>query len=143
MTTKTGKERVSGITWHVEAALEMQWLMSDQQDSSLVFGIEDTIKTAWATACRLANIGGLQFRDLRATANTRMEMANIPEAVRMKILGHSQSSTNYRHYLRVNRDLAKSVAMTLGNVGGEQFIKGERKGKQSTNLDLDTEKGTL
>ena len=115
--------------------------MSDQQENSLVFGIEDTIKRAWATACRLAEINGLQFRDLRATANTRMEMANIPESVRMKILGHSQASTNYRHYLRVNRDLAKSVAITLGNAYQTQFEKGERKGEPSVLLAKDEEKG--
>ncbi len=47
----------------------------------------------------------------------------------MKILGHSQASTNYRHYLRVNRDLAKSVATTLGNTYQAQSEKGERKGE--------------
>ena len=130
MTTKTGQERVCGITPRLRAALELQWWMSDQQENSLVFGIEDTIKRAWATACRLAEIDGLQFRDLRATANTRMEMVNIPEALRVKILGHSQASTNYRNYLRVNRDLAKSVAAIMGNVAGERNIKGNEKGNR-------------
>lgn len=142
MTTKTGKERVCGITPRLKAALETQWWMSDQQENSLVFGIADTIKRAWASACRSAEIDGLQFRDLRATANTRMEMANIPESVRMKILGHSQASTNYRHYLRVNRDLAKSVAATLGNLDGEQKAKGERKGEQATTDAEKVKKGT-
>jgi integrase len=141
-TTKTGKARVCGITPRLLAALELQWQMSDQQENSLVFGIASTIKRAWASACHVAEIAGLQFRDLRATANTRMEMANIPESIRMKILGHSQSSTHYRHYLRVNRDLAKSVATIMGNATEERRAIGERIGKREAILPHKARKGT-
>jgi integrase len=141
--TKTGKARVCGITPRLLAALELQWQMSDQQENSLVFGIASTIKRAWASACHVAEIAGLQFRDLRATANTRMEMANIPESIRMKILGHSQSSNNYRHYLRVNRDLAKSVATIMGNATEERNAIGERIGEREAILPHKARKGTL
>jgi integrase len=121
------------------AALKLQWQMSDQQENSLVFGIASTIQRAWASACRVAKIAGLKFRDLRATANTRMEMANIPEYIRMKIPGHSQSSTDYRHYLRVNRDLAKSVATILRNATEKRNAIGERE----SILSHKARKGTL
>jgi len=64
-----------------------------------------TTKRAWATACRLAGIAGLQFRDLRTSAGMRMLARGVQYAVVAKILGHRDTKTTYRWYTQLGTDL--------------------------------------
>jgi integrase len=58
-----------------------------------------TIKTAWATACRKAEIKGLRFHDLRHTFGTRAADAGVPLTAIARVMGHSSTQTTegYAH----------------------------------------------
>lgn len=97
MNSKTMKHREVPMTRRV--AEELRRLMDVKRPglSELVFGITDTIKTAFGTACKLAQIDNLRFHDFRHSAITRMVAAGIPPAEVMKITGHTQMSTFLRY----------------------------------------------
>ena len=64
-------------------------------------------KTGFATACRLAGVTGLQFRDLRTTCGTRLLQNGISVPEVAKILGHSDLKTTYRGYLALDQTSRK------------------------------------
>ncbi len=72
-----------------------------------------SIKKAFDTAKRHAAITDLHFHDLRATAATRMIRVGIPLAEVARVLGHTQPTTTYRHYVMANADTALRVASAL------------------------------
>lgn len=110
--TKTEDSRTVGMTPRLREALERLWDMSPKDKSGLVFGITDTIKTAWKTACRLSNVKDFRFHDCRHTATTRMIASGSPHTEVMKITGHTQLKTFLR-YLNITPETAKSVASRL------------------------------
>lgn len=110
--TKTEDARTVGITPRLREELELLWEMSPKDETGLVFGITDTIKTAWKTACRLASIKDFRFHDCRHTATTRMIASGSPHTEVMKITGHTQLKTFLR-YLNITPETAKSVASRL------------------------------
>jgi integrase len=65
------------------------------------------IKTAFATACQLAEIRDLEWHDLRATFCTRMAMAGYDAFTIKTIMGHRDMTTTER-YIRAVR-LTKQV----------------------------------
>jgi integrase len=56
-------------------------------------------KRSWATALRVAGIGGLTFHDLRRTFVTRLSVKGVPLAVVGKLAGHSTLATTQKHYI--------------------------------------------
>ncbi len=112
--TKTEDARVVGITPRLKDELERLWEVSPKDYNQSVFGITDTIKRAWKTACRLANIEDFRFHDCRHTATTRMISSGSPHTEVMKITGHSQLKTFLR-YLNITSETANKVASRLSN----------------------------
>ena len=112
--TKTEDSRTVGITPRLSEELLSLWEVSPKDKDVSVFGITDTVKTAWKTACRLAGIGDFRLHDCRHTATTRMIASGSPHTEVMKITGHSQIKTFLR-YLNVTTETTSSVASRLSN----------------------------
>jgi integrase len=117
--TKTQTERTVGMTPRVWNALRS---LSDPalDGETLVFGITDTIKTGWKSACRDAGITGLHFHDLRHTAITRMVNEGVPSAEIMKTSGHTQMTT-FQRYVNPTAGTARRNADRLARYHAEQM----------------------
>jgi len=57
----------------------------------------DSLKWTFSRACKIANISGLRFHDLRHTAATRMIENGVNIVVVSKILGHADLKTTMRY----------------------------------------------
>ncbi len=119
--TKTEDARTVGMTPRLAEALENLWAVSPKDKEQTVFGITDTIKTAWKTACRLAEIEDFRFHDCRHTATTRMIASGSPHTEVMKITGHSQIRTFLR-YLNITSETANNVALRLNSYLDQRLI---------------------
>lgn len=108
--TKTMRERHTAMTERIVEALSA---LPRTEPEALVFGITGCIKKAFDTAKRNATIHDLHFHDLRATAATRMIQMAIPLAEVARVLGHTQPTTTYKHYVMANADTALRVASAL------------------------------
>lgn len=112
--TKTEEARTVGITPRLRTELEILWEASPKNLEASVFGIGESIKTAWKTACKLANVSDFRFHDCRHTATTRMIASGSPHTEVMKITGHSQIKTFLR-YLNITSETANNVASRLND----------------------------
>jgi integrase len=110
--TKTEDSRVVGITPRLSIELANLWEHSVSDPGMSVFGITNTIKTAFSSACKEAGITDFRFHDCRHTATTRMISAGSPHTEVMKITGHSQIKTFLR-YLNITQETANKVALQL------------------------------
>lgn len=110
--TKTDHARTVGITPRLRTELEHLWESSPKDSNGLVFGITNTIKTSFASACREADISNFRFHDCRHTATTRMIASGSPHTEVMKITGHTQIKTFLR-YLNITSETTKQVASRL------------------------------
>jgi integrase len=93
--------------------LEKLWESSPKEKDLLVFGITNTIKTAFKSACKEADIKDFRFHDCRHTATTRMIASGSSHTEVMKITGHTQLKTFLR-YLNITSETASNVASRLG-----------------------------
>ncbi len=109
---KTEKKRIVPITERLCAEIEALWRTSPQTPDWNVFGVEDTVKKSFASACRDAKVKDFRFHDCRHTAITRMIAAGIPAPEVMKISGHTQMSTFLR-YLNPTVETMNRHAETL------------------------------
>nr|MBA3769595.1 site-specific integrase [Blastocatellia bacterium] len=105
--TKTQTERLAPLTARVAEALRKMPTASDKVFSTAY------IQRSWSTSKRLAGLDALQFRDLRRTAGTRMELCGIPHAIVQKILGHSAQDITGRHYIAATAETIREVAERL------------------------------
>jgi integrase len=112
--TKTEESRTVGMTLRLRQELDLLWEVSPKDLNGSVFGIENSVKTAWKTACRLAAIQDFRFHDCRHTATTRMISSGSPHTEVMKITGHSQLKTFLR-YLNITPETSRKVALRLNN----------------------------
>jgi integrase len=110
--TKTEDARTVGITPRLRTELEQLWETSPKENEFLVFGITNTIKTAFKSACKEAAIKDFRFHDCRHTATTRMIASGSPHTEVMKITGHTQLKTFLR-YLNITPETASIVASRL------------------------------
>ena len=102
------------MTPRVKAALQKLNDQAADKENSLVFGITDTIKNGWKSACTDAGIEGLHFHDLRHTAITRMVSEGLPTAEIMKTSGHTQMTT-FQRYVNPTMATAQANALRLGS----------------------------
>jgi integrase len=86
-----------------------------------VFGITNTIKTAFKSACEEAGIKDFRFHDCRHTATTRMIASGSPHTEVMKITGHTQLKTFLR-YLNITPETARTVASRLSDYLAERQV---------------------
>ena len=56
-----------------------------------------SIKTSWATACKLAGITNLRFHDLRHTFGTRAADESVPLTAIAKVMGHGSTKTTEKY----------------------------------------------
>jgi integrase len=110
--TKTAKARTVGITERVYQELTRLWEQSPKDSDELVFGIKDTVKRSFASACRDANIEGFHFHDCRHTAITRMIQAGLSPMEVMKVSGHTQMNT-FARYVNPNTQAVTRIADVL------------------------------
>jgi len=110
--TKTEESRTVGMTQRLREELESLWEVSPKSPDLIVFGVTNTIKTAFKSLCDDAGIHGFRFHDCRHTATTRMIMAGCSHTEVMKITGHSQLKTFLR-YLNVKAETTNRVASAL------------------------------
>jgi integrase len=117
--SKTEDSRVVGITPRLREELENLWEVSPKDKNMLVFGITNTIKTAFHSACKEAEILDFRFHDCRHTATTRMIASGSPHTEVMKITGHTQLKTFLR-YLNITTETASRVANKLSDYLAEK-----------------------
>ena len=116
--TKTETERIVGITPRLKMEFERLWESSPKVKDFTVFGVK-SIKTAFKTACRKAEISNFRFRDCRHTATTRMVNSGMPQAEIMKTTGHTQLKT----FLRYVNLTAESVSQSAKIYGEFLAVK--------------------
>jgi integrase len=116
---KTKDSRIIGITPRLRDELEKLWESSPKDEDLLVFGITNTIKVAFKSACKEADIKDFRFHDCRHTATTRMIASGSSHTEVMKITGHTQLKTFLR-YLNITSETASNVASRLGDYLAER-----------------------
>jgi integrase len=108
---KTGKERFVFVSDRLRDELEMLWEVSPKNKRQNIFGVQ-SVKTAFNTACRLAEIEDLHFHDLRHTATTRMvQSRKIPQGEIMKMTGHDQLKTFLRYLSLTESSLSENAKL--------------------------------
>jgi integrase len=122
--TKTEESRIVGITPRLRVELDLLWEKSPRDLDQVVFGISDSVKRSWKTACLLASISDFRLHDCRHTATTRMIASGSPHTEVMKITGHSQLKTFLR-YLNITSDAVNKVATRLSDYFTQNAITTE------------------
>ncbi len=112
LNSKTARARNVAMTWRVCDELHRLRAVAPPDESCLVFGITDTVKRSFASACRAASITGFRFHDLRHTAITRMIQAGVAPMEVMKISGHTQMTT-FTRYVNPHTDSRRRAADAL------------------------------
>jgi integrase len=110
--TKTATARKVGITERMFEELSRLWEQSPKNNEDLVFGIKNTVKRSFASACRDANIEGFSFHDCRHTAITKMIQLGVSPMEIMKISGHTQMNT-FARYVNPNTEAVNRIADVL------------------------------
>ena len=70
--------------------------------------------------CKLVEEAGLDhctLHDLRATCNTRMKDAGVPQEAAMQVLGHLTPEVNRRHYTGELTELQRAAVNALPSIG--------------------------
>lgn len=131
--TKTQTERIVGLTPRVLASLKTIYELAPDKKNGLVFGITNTIKNGWKSACSDAGIEGLQFHDLRHTAITRMVGGGLPMSEIMKASGHTQITT-FQRYVNPTVETAILNAQRLANYNLSQMCEFELLGEENSSF---------
>jgi integrase len=109
--TKTKKPRTIALTRRAYDELS-RLDASCPEGQSLVFGIRDNFKRSWATAKRLAGVGGLNFHDLRHSFITRANESGLSRDVVTKASGHSTLDA-YERYVHAPDHILRQIAESL------------------------------
>jgi integrase len=110
--TKTAKPRNVGMTQRVYDELSELWKNSPKDLDGLIFGITDSVKKSFSSACSDAGIDDFHFHDLRHTAITRMIQAGLSPMEVMKVSGHTQMAT-FARYVNPNTQAVTRIADVL------------------------------
>jgi integrase len=116
--SKTARGRTVGMTQRLYDELTRLREESPEVESSLVFGITSTVKNAFKSALKEAEIEGYRWHDGRHTAITRMVQTRYPSAVIMRVSGHSQSST-FQRYVNPDTEAITNIADALAKLNDE------------------------
>ena len=122
--TKTAKARSVGMTERVYDELDRLWNQSPKDLNELVFGIKNTVKRSFSSACRDAGIEGFTFHDCRHTAITRMIQAGLSPMEVMKISGHTQMNT-FARYVNPNTQAVQRIADVLSDYNSNMRLQNE------------------
>src|SRR5437762_1380435 len=76
-----------------------------------------SIRQAWRTACKKAQLVGHIPHDFRRSAVRRLERAGVARSVAMKLVGH-QTESIYRRYAIVSESDLREAVEKLGAVTG-------------------------
>lgn len=117
--SKTARERKVGMTKRVREALIGLWESSPKDEGELVFGIKDTVKNSFRSACRDAEIHDLKFHDLRHTGLTRMIQMGAQPMELMKVSGHTQMNT-FARYINPDTNAVQKIAENLSSYHEKQ-----------------------
>lgn len=109
--SKIERSRNIWMSSRLKEELKKLWKSSPQDLGLSVFGTK-SVKKAFKTACRLADIEGFRFRDARHTATTRMILAGYSHAEVMKVTGHTQMKTFLR-YLNLTPEVISEKATRM------------------------------
>ncbi|MBX3267185.1 MAG: site-specific integrase [Acidobacteria bacterium] len=103
--TKTQTERLVPLSTRTKDELQR---LPNQSAAGPVFPFED-FRRSWTTTRKLAGLEDLRFHDLRRTAITRMQMANVPLAIAGKIAGHARTETTAKIYTAADSEIVQTV----------------------------------
>ncbi len=111
--TKTGVEGILPLTSRVAEELQnVRRLTRKSGPDDPVLGKHE-FKRAWKTVCQLAGIKELQFRDLRASAATRMLLTGTSGDLVRKITRHTRTETFLDHYTNIDIQIAQTIGVRL------------------------------
>lgn len=120
--TKNGKPRVFPFTPDLESLLREQWEYTQQCQKDKVTLIPYVFhregrqirefKRSWKSACEKAGLATAIVHSFRRTAVRNLEIAGVPRAVAMQMVGLETEST-YRRYRIVSEGEFQSAAETM------------------------------
>jgi integrase len=128
--TKGKVARVLPIYGEMKDALVAAFTLRNDSypDCELVFHREGSkivdFRKAWATACKMAEVKGLHFHDLRRSAVRNMDRAGIPRATIRRIIGHETDAMFDRYRIVDQRDVDEA------GVKAEQYLNEQPKSKR-------------
>lgn len=128
LNTKTARPRTIALTDRVYNELEQLWNLSDKEPKGLVFGIKNSFKKSFISACKDAQLEDFHFHDLRHTSISRMIKLGFAPMEIMKISGHSQINI-FSRYVNPNEDTIRQVADKLTAYHKEQSAEVEIVGQ--------------
>ena len=118
------RPKLIGLTDRLHDELRRIWEKNECTANGKIFNVVADFKRSYRTACRLAGVQGLQFRDLRHGFATSLMEANIPERLAMKISGHTNAET-HGIYTNVDERLALQVADALNKLHSDRKAIGQ------------------
>ena len=121
-----------GLTDRLRDELRRVWRERNCPAEGKIFNVVADFKRSYKTACRLADIEGLRFNDLRHGFATDLMEADIPKRLAMKISGHNNAET-HEIYVNVDERLARQVADALNRLHAGR-IAGEDESQSTTEL---------
>jgi integrase len=133
LNSKTARARTIAMTPRVCDELNRLWNQSPKDSKVLVFGIVDTVKRSWRSACKKAKIEDVRFHDLRHTALTRMIQAGIQPLEVMKISGHTQMVT-FTRYINPTGEAVQQAADRLADFHAAAFERLRSEAEQSQTI---------
>ena len=89
-----------------------------------------SIRQAWRTACKKAQLADRIPHDFRRTAVRRLERAGVPRSVAMKLVGH-RSEAIYRRYAITNETDLREGLEKIVKLGSESPVKGQIRHTQA------------
>jgi integrase len=95
--TKTAKRRTVPMSNRLARELSYLHTINQPSPADLVFGIIQTVKKGFASACKAAGIADFRFHDARHTCATRLIAGGMQIAEAARILGHTNLTTTYRY----------------------------------------------
>lgn len=118
--SKNGRGRVLPLEGALVALVERRWTAREFRTAEGITALSDFVfharghavvdfKRSWATACRLAEVPGRLFHDLRRTAVRNMVRAGVPQSVAMEISGHRTISMFLRYNITSEADKREAM----------------------------------
>ena len=121
---KTARERKVGITPRLHDELAKLWQESEKDAEALVFGVCNTIKSAWRRIRKEAGLEDFRWHDNRHTGVTRMVATRQPAPFIQKVSGHTQAVT-FQRYVNPGVEAVTEIADALAEFNAQAAAKVE------------------